>query len=108
MTLSAQMRVLAISAGCPTVEKIAVFRDRKWDSPESGISGLKFPFVLYNLLQLMKLLAVLAQLNTFEHHAETKGLLHRPLPRVWQHDQTIRTALHGSRERHTAWVFSRA
>jgi hypothetical protein len=39
MTLSAQMRVLAISAGCPTVEKIAVFRDRKWDSPESGISG---------------------------------------------------------------------
>lgn len=41
MTLSAQMQVLAISAGCPTVEKIAVFRDRKWDSPESGISGFK-------------------------------------------------------------------
>ncbi len=42
MTLSAQMRVLTISAGCPTVEKIAVFRDRKWDSPESGNPVLNF------------------------------------------------------------------
>ncbi len=35
MQLSAQLRVLAISTICPTVEMIAVFQDRKWKLPDS-------------------------------------------------------------------------
>jgi hypothetical protein len=37
MPYSTQVRILELCSGCSTMETIAVFRDRKWTTPDEGI-----------------------------------------------------------------------
>ncbi len=37
MPYSTQVGILDLCAGCPTMETITVFRDRKWNMPDAGI-----------------------------------------------------------------------
>mmetsp|Transcript_48547 Transcript_48547/g.101439 ORF Transcript_48547/g.101439 Transcript_48547/m.101439 type:complete len:129 (+) Transcript_48547:1117-1503(+) len=41
MPFSTQNRILELCVGCPTVDTITVFRDRKWNTPDAVLETLE-------------------------------------------------------------------
>lgn len=102
MPYSTQLRILQISSDCPTIKTIAVFRDSKWPTPVAGTfvhTSRLYIFMIspFNYYSETIFPAVLGKLNELGCAESGK----------WDFVDSVNTAMFGSGERKTAWVFSR-
>lgn len=86
MPYSTQFHILYLACSCPTVETIVVFRDHKWTTPELGMLSY-----LPSMTCLTVFPAVLRQLKSLSRYD-------------WKF-QVLKTTMHGSGEKKTAWIF---